>query len=338
MKIEKLVTLGPKSFNENIIKQIDEYDIFVFRINLSHTAVEDIEETINLIRKHTHTPICLDSEGGQIRNQSMNNGGEVIFLKGDKVKIHFSKVDGDSKNISFTPPNFAKQLEPGDILTIDFNEVKMLIDSKNHDHCMATVINGGKVGSNKAVDLNRSIKLPPITPKDEKAIEIGRKMGIKHFALSFAESKSDIERFRFLVGPESYLISKVESLAGLLNLADITEATDAVLIDRGDLSRQVPIEKIPFFQRRIVSFVRNWGKHVFVATNLLETMVLTRQPSRAEVNDVISTLEMGANGLVLAAETATGDYPVECVAMISKLIDQYQHWTPNTSIKELLSR
>ncbi|MBW2599876.1 MAG: hypothetical protein JRC60_07360, partial [Deltaproteobacteria bacterium] len=131
--------------------------------------------------------------------------------------------------------------------------------------------------------------------------------------------------------------SKVESMAGLLNLEEIIDASDAILIDRGDLSRQVPIEKIPFFQRRIVSLARSREKKVFVATNLLESMVKTRQPTRAEVNDVISALDMGANGLVLAAETATGNYPVECVEMISKLINQFENWTPNTSIAELLS-
>lgn len=336
MHIQKLVTLGPKSLNKETISQIDEYGIFVFRINLSHTPFDKLEETISRIREFSDTPICLDSEGGQVRNGSMKKGNEVNFKKGSSVKIHFDSIDGDHENISFTPDNFSSQLVVGDIIHIDFHGVRLLVDKVNDKHCQATVISSGKVGSNKAVDLNREIKLPAITKKDEQSIELGRRMGIKHFALSFAESGNEVDSFRSLIGSDSFLISKVESKPGLLNLEDISDKSDAILIDRGDLSRQVPIEKIPFFQRRIISVVRSKRKMVYVATNLLETMVTTRKPSRAEVNDVISTLEMGANGLVLAGETAAGDYPVDCVNMISKLISQFEHWTTNTSIKELL--
>ncbi|CAN2040233.1 Pyruvate kinase [Candidatus Magnetomoraceae bacterium gMMP-15] len=335
MAAKLLVTLGPASLREDVIKKIDQYGIFVFRINLSHTSIDKLEETINTIRKYTDTPICLDSEGAQIRNQTVQ-GGEVYFKEGEEVKIHFEEVEGDSKNISFTPTGIVKQFKIGDIIYIDFNEVSLKIISVNQDGCNAVVITGGKVGSNKAVDLNRDIELPSITSKDYKAVELGKEMGIKHFALSFAGSKADVKNFRSSIGSDSYMISKIESLDGLLNLSDIIENTDAILIDRGDLSRQVPIEKIPFFQRRIVSLARSRGKKVFVATNLLETMVKTRQPTRAEVNDVVSTLNMGASGLVLAAETAIGHYPVECAKIIRKLIQQFERWTPNTSIEELL--
>ena len=338
MKILKLVTLGPKSFNKEIIEQVGRHDIFVFRINLSHTRIDQLAETIDFIRSNTETPICLDSEGAQIRNQSMENGGEVFFKQGDTITIHFDVVAGDSRNISFTPHGIARQFRKGDILVIDFNEVRLKIKVATENNCQALVESGGMIGSRKAVDLvSRQVHLPTITGKDEQAIELGRKMGVQHFALSFAQSREDVLLFRSKIGKESYLISKIESIAGLLNLEEIIDASDAILIDRGDLSRQVPIEKIPFFQRRIVSLARSRGKKVFVATNLLESMVKTRQPTRAEVNDVISTLDMGANGLVLAAETAMGNYPVECVEMISKLINQFENWTPNTSIAELLS-
>ncbi|MDP6996494.1 MAG: pyruvate kinase [Candidatus Poribacteria bacterium] len=222
------------------------------------------------------------------------------------------------------------------MLSVDFHEVSLCIESISRNYCNALITNEGLVSSNKAVDLNREIDLRSITEKDEKAIEISRKMDVGHFALSFVSDEKAVEIFRKKIGNDSYLISKIECLSGLKNLQAIIGRTDALLIDRGDLSRQIPVGKIPFFQRRIISLSKSKAKPVFVATNLLETMVATKQPSRAEVNDVISTLNMGTSGLVLAAETAIGKYPVECVEMISRLIRQYEYWTPNTSIQELL--
>ena len=336
MNTKILVTLGPSSLNKEVLTRIDRCGIFVFRINLSHTSIAKLADIINWIQLHTDTPICLDSEGAQIRNQCMANDA-VHFVKGETVKIHASEVIGDPHNISFTPSSTVQQLQVSDILNIDFNNVRLQVQGVVSDGCDAIVISGGKVGSNKAVDSNRETNLAPITTKDEEAIEIGKRMGIRHFALSFAGSKADVELFRSKIGNDAYLISKVESVCGLKNLLDITESSDAILIDRGDLSRQVLIEKIPFFQRRITSLVRSKGKNVFVATNLLESMVTTHQPTRAEVNDVISTLMIGASGLVLAAETAAGLFPAECTEMTRKLINQFELWTPNTSMSELLN-
>ena len=336
MNKTKLVTIGPKSLKKNIIQKMDDYGIFVFRINLSHTSINHLKETITTIKIYTNTPICLDSEGAQIRNRKMLND-KVILKDGENIRIFFGDTTEESRNLSLTPFDVAEQLKEGDVLNVDFHNVSLKVTGINQTSCDALVVQGGKVGSNKAVDLQRDIPLLPITPKDEKAIEIGLRMGIEHFALSFTNRKSYVEDFRSKIGNDSYLISKIESISELLNIEDILNNSDAILIDRGDLSRQVPIEKIPLFQRRIISLARYRKKDVYVATNLLESMVETKQPTRAETNDVVSTLEMGASGLVLAAETAVGNYPLECVEMIAKLIDEFECWTPNISIEELLS-
>ena len=141
---------------------------------------------------------------------------------------------------------------------------------------------------------------------------------------------------RELCGEDANIICKIESPSGVNNLESIIERTDEILIDRGDLSRRVPIERIPFLQRRIIATARSMKTPVFVATNLLESMVTTQSPTRAEVNDVVSTLEMGASGLVLAAETAIGKFPVKAVQMIRSLMNESERWTPNTSIADLL--
>ena len=335
MNIRILVTLGPSSLSETTVKKIAQHDISLFRINLSHTPVESIADTIANVQKWSRIPICIDSEGAQIRNQRMN-GHPVKFEAGESVRIHFDDIDGDANNISLSPRGIARDLVVGDRLRIDFDAACIRVVERHRRHCLAVVENGGRVGSNKAVDLDRSLSLAAVTAKDRTAVAVGRKMGIRHFALSFANSRKDVDYMRSLVGADAVLISKIESADGVVNLGGILESSDEILIDRGDLSRQVPIEKIPFLQRRIISLARANGTPVHVATNLLESMIDACQPTRAEVNDVVSTLLMGADGLVLAAETAIGAFPAEAVAMVSRLIDQYRRWTPNSSIPEIL--
>jgi pyruvate kinase len=310
--------------------------VSLFRINLSHTRVEDVEDLIGLIKSCTDVPICLDSEGAQVRTQQFVDG-VVLLDVGSQVKVHLDTVEGDQQNLSFYPPGVAGRLEPDDIIDIDFHGVQLRVTAKNKTFCECIVESAGKMGENKAVAINKPISLPAMTEKDKHAVEIGHRLGIQHFALSFANSAEDVDVFRSCVGDESHLITKIESVRGVRNLIEITDRADAILIDRGDLSREVPIEKIPFLQRRIVSSVKSRHKPVYVATNLLESMVEWHKPNRAEVNDVVSTLEMGATGLVLAAETAIGDHPVAAVQTIRRLVEQFERWTPNTSFDELLA-
>ena len=260
----------------------------------------------------------------------------VAFQKGDIVKIHHAPIIGDGMNISFNPGNVSDQLEIGDEIQVDFNHVLFKITEKSDEHYLAEVMSGGAIGSNKAADVNRDLNFEALTGKDFQAIEIGRANGIENFPMSFANRPEDVMLMRDKCGPDANIICKIESPSGVFNLEGILEQTDEILIDRGDLSRRVPIERIPFLQRRIISIARSIQTPVYVATNLLESMVTTRLPNRAEVNDVVSTLEMGANGLILVAETAIGKHPVEAVKMVRALIDEYERWTPNTSIDEIL--
>jgi pyruvate kinase len=263
-------------------------------------------------------------------------GGTAEFVQGAMVRIPIEPVEGDAGAISFTPIGTARQFVAGDIIHVDFDSVRLRVAEVNGDHCMAEVETGGIVGSNKAADVDREVDLAPITPKDEAAIQIGRRLGLSHFALSFANRATDVERMRTLCGDDARIISKIESPSGLHNLDDILSVTDEILIDRGDLSRRVPIEKVPFLQRRIIAEANERGVPVHVATNLLESMVTTRSPTRAEVNDVVSTLLMGADGLVLAAETAIGSFPVQAVEMIRSLISEVDQWAPDATIAEVV--
>jgi len=334
--IKILATLGPSSLNKDVIGGLTDAGVSLFRINMSHTAAEDLEELIPFIQSCTDIPICLDSEGAQIRTQRLKDGGASLDA-GAEIKLHFDTIEGDAENLSFHPAGIAREFAAGDLIDIDFHGAQLRVTEQSGAYCTAVVEVAGTLGENKAVSVNRPISMPPMTDKDKRAIDIGRRLGIKDFALSFANTPDDVDAFRARIGDDATLITKIESIRGIQNLTAIADRADAILIDRGDLSREVAIEKIPFLQRRIVSSVKSRGKPVYVATNLLESMIDWHQPTRAEVNDVVSTLEMGAMGLVLAAETAIGAHPVAAVETIRTLINHFDRWTPNTSFDELLS-
>ena len=294
----------------------------MFRINLSHTKLEQIEEYINLIRSYSDIPICLDTQGAQVRTGTLM-GGHVNLESGKMVDIVTSPVRGNMTKVPLYPDSVLQQLMVGNLISIDFDTVLLQV-VETGPTCRGRVLSGGKIGSNKAVSIFPLVYMPPLTSIDYAAIETCLRLGIRHMALSFANHRSDVELLRGLVGEDVEIIAKIESRIGLRNLADIIDVTDAILIDRGDLSREIPLESLPFVQKQIIQSANKSKLPVYVATNLLESMVSSSQPTRAEVNDVINTLLDGADGLVLAAETSIGKHPVGCASMIRTLINQYE--------------
>jgi pyruvate kinase len=230
------------------------------------------------------------------------------------IEIRPDGLLGDTSSIPLYPKTTVSKLAPCVLVCLDFNAVLVQVLSVGEELVTGRVLNGGEIGNNKAVTVNRSIELEPLTDKDQNAITLGKQLGINHFALSFANTGSDVDLIRSLTGKNAFIISKVESRQALLNLDEIIELSDAILIDRGDLSREVAIEVIPIVQRQVINRARLKKRSVYVATNLLESMITSPGPTRAEVNDVYSTLEQGASGLVLAAETAIGEHPVASAA------------------------
>ncbi|MBN1636159.1 MAG: sulfate adenylyltransferase [Deltaproteobacteria bacterium] len=331
---EILCTLGPASLNEYVIQRLQELGVDLFRINLSHTRFADLPEIIKFVQSHSSVPICLDTEGAQIRTSYVPEN-ELFLRENETISIKKSNYSGDSPHICFYPDYALDQLEIGDLLSIDFNSVVAQVTEQRDDDMSARILIGGAIGNNKAVTVfNKNIKMPPLTQKDCQALALGREMGIKHVALSFANCGDAVDEIRKHVASGTFVISKIESIKGLENLQDITEKSDALLIDRGDLSREIAIENIPYLQKYIISQASQNGKRVYVATNLLETMVKAPTPTRAEVNDIFSTLRDGADGLVLAAETAIGSYPVHCVMMINKMIRQFGKASSNIAVDE----
>ena len=320
---EILCTLGPSSLNEESIRGLTRLGVSLFRINLSHTKLKDLPRVIRLIQAHTKVPVCLDSEGAQVRTGDY----KAVSLKvkeGTKIRLSSKASKAGPRSLYFYPVDIVRRLVPGDVISIDFHSVKVKVLSKDKNDVWAHVLSGGQIGRNKAVTIERRLALPALTAKDRAAIKIGKRFGIRHFALSFANSAADVREARRAFGGKFTLISKIECQNGVRNLDGILSGSDAVLIDRGDLSREEPIERIPWLQKYIIRRANKARKKVYVATNLLESMTTAHGPTRAEVNDVINTLLDGADGLVLAAETAIGHDPVGCARMMKKLIGQFE--------------
>jgi pyruvate kinase len=322
-EIELLCTLGPASLNDRVIHWLERAGTSLLRLNLSHTRIEDLERIVSFIQKRTRIPVCLDTEGAQVRTGPLVDG-KVTVRENRFLTARARPVAGDQFSISFYPAYIVNKLQVGDFISIDFNAVLSQVVEKNTDEAILRILNGGEIGQNKAVTVQRTLDMPPLTEKDLAAIAIGRRMGIRHFALSFAHRASDVDVIRAKAGAGAIVISKIECLIGLSNLAPIAEKSDAILIDRGDLSREVPIEQIPAIQKMIIRRATAHGAKVYVATNLLESMTSAPTPTRAEVNDIYNTLADGADGLVLAAETAIGQYPVSCARMVVKIVQQFQ--------------
>ena len=308
--------------NPRVIARLEHIGVSLFRVNLSHTRLEDVERVIGTIQSLSSVPVCLDSEGAQIRTTALIDG-TVTLRENSLVTVHSRLVPGDAQHISFYPAYTVAELRPGDFISIDFNAVLTQVVESGPDKAIVRVITGGIVGSNKAVTVHRPIAMSALTDKDRSAIEIGKRLGVRHVALSFANRPEDVDELRALAG-NVFVISKIECRNGLDHLEAIARKSDAILIDRGDLSREIPIERIPATQKYIIRMAKHIGRKVYVATNLLETMVSTPLPTRAEVNDIFNTLSDGADGLVLAAETAVGHYPINCATMVVKLIREFR--------------
>ena len=322
--VKILCTVGPATLNELMLSRLESLGASLFRINLSHTKVEDLPEIIDFIQSHTSVPVCLDTEGAQVRTGQMLDGS-IIVNEHDTLTARAVPIAGNLKTFSFYPEHIVDALNVGDFISIDFNSVLVQVIDKTPGMAKLRVLNGGRMGSNKAVTVQRDMPLSPLTDKDRKALAIGAEKGIKHIALSFANRAEDVDEIRSVFGKPAFVISKIECRNGLLNLTSIAQKSDAILIDRGDLSREVPIEQIPFTQKKIIQCAKAENRPVYVATNLLETMIDAPAPTRAEVNDIYNTLIDGADGLVLAAETAIGKYPIACATMIVKMVHEYEN-------------
>ena len=315
--IEILCTVGPNSINKNFLTNLKGTRVTTLRINLSHTKINEIKKVYNKIRRYSNLPICLDTEGAQIRTSF--KGRKFLKLK-QIVKI---KKKNKLKSFNLYPEIFDK-LKKNQILEIGFENLIIKISTIKKNYCVAKVISQGFLENNKGVHIqNQKIHLSPLTKKDLESIKISKKIGIEKYALSFTNNVNDVKYFNSIL-PKYKKIFKIETRSAITNFNSIIKSCNTVLIDRGDLSKDIGLLDVPVVQRKIQKIAKKNKKKVFVATNLLESMIEKPYPTRAEINDIYNCLELGANGLVLAAETAIGKWPLECVKLLDSIIDKYE--------------
>ena len=304
--------------------------------------LEDLKYFIALAKK-VGIPFIIDTEGSQIRTGVLKSN-KVVIEENAAVKIYNHAILGNAGQINLRPEGIVKQLDSGDILYIDFDSLILRvsdISTVQQGFVTAKAVSGGVLGNNKAVVIDPGMAtkfvLPVLSVKDYESIKLGLEADIEYIAASFMRSGDFVDEVRRTTRGSMKIISKVECLDALENLDDIIAKSDFLLLDRGDLSKEIPIQKIPLTQKIILAKAGREGKGVFVATNLLETMVTNKKPTRAEVNDVVNTILDGACGLTLSAETAIGKYPIACVNMLNKLIHEAEaakdftavHYHPN---------
>ena len=316
MKIKIFCTLGPKSINKKFLN-FSKKNIDLLRINMSHVEAKALPNLIKKIRRQTNVPICIDTEGAQIRTKVKKR---INYKIGKQIKI--LRKGG---NFNLYPITVFDQLKLKDVLDVGFSGLEIKIFKISKDQILAKVIQSGMLEENKGVHLkNRKIKMNFLTKKDLEAISLAKKFKIKNFALSFTNSAKDAERFNKLLKAENKIF-KLETKSALNDISNILKKGNNFLIDRGDLSKDISIEKIPLAQRKITKLGKKYKKNIFVATNFLETMIDNFSPTRGEINDIYNTIELGASGLVLAAETAVGKYPIQCVKILQKVIKVYKN-------------
>src|SRR5262249_10195979 len=238
MKTKILCTVGPASLRPDIIRQLDKRGVDVFRVNLSNTPLDELESTIAFLQGESSTPICLDTEGAQVRCGMMNAG--VLLKEQQTVRLTPTSVVGTADELTLWPHSVFDELQVGNLVNVDFDGAMLRVTKVGTTGAEALVLQGGRVSSNRAVTVQPSPRLPALTQKDVTAIALGVRHGLQHFAISFASGHEDVALLRALIPSSAYVISKIESRAGVRNMDSIIAVSDAILIDRGDLSREIP--------------------------------------------------------------------------------------------------
>ncbi|MBM3583932.1 MAG: pyruvate kinase [Alphaproteobacteria bacterium] len=320
-----VATLGPASSTAAEIRALVEAGVDVFRLNMSHGSHDDQKARVAAIRALEASigrplGILVDLQGPKIRVGKFA-GGLVELIRGQPFRLDQDAAAGDATRAPLLHPEVFAALEPGALLLLDDGRVRLRVERCDARSAETTVVVGGALSDNKGVNLP-GVRLPlgPLTDKDRRDLQFGLDNGADWIALSFVQHLDDVAEARRLIAGRAALMAKLEKPSAIEHLEDIVDMADAVMIARGDLGVEVPPEEVPGLQKRIVGVARQAGKPVVVATQMLESMVRSPAPTRAEASDVATAAYDGADALMLSAETASGDFPVEAVAIMDRII------------------
>lgn len=319
-----VATIGPASSDIEMIRKLFQAGVDTFRLNFSHGSHEDHAERYHNIRKveqEFNRPIGIlaDMQGPKLRLGKFENGS-VDVGPGHVITLDNDPTPGNATRVHMPHPEILEALQVGDPLLVDDGKVSLTIIEKKADAVVAKVINGTKLMDRKGVNLPGTIiEMSVLTPKDRKDLEFALGLGVDWIALSFVQRPEDMIEAKEIIKGRAPVIAKIEKPSAVEHIEAIIELTDAVMLARGDLGVECPPEQVPVIQKRVVRAVRNAGKPLIIATQMMESMISSPTPTRAEASDVATAVYDGADAVMLSAETASGDFPIEAVTMMDRI-------------------
>ena len=323
-RVKIVATLGPSSNDYETIRALFEAGADVFRLNMSHGDHSEIQarhEIIRRIEKDTGRPIAIlaDLQGPKLRVGVFKNGEEELE-EGATFRLDLDKAEGDAKRVCLPHKEIFDALEPGAMLLVNDGKIRLKVEDCGSDFAKCTVIAGGTISDRKGVNVpDVVLPLAALSEKDRKDLEFACQLGIDWLALSFVQRAADVEEGRALAAGRAAIMSKIEKPAAVKAFDSIMAASDGIMVARGDLGVELPVQNVPPIQKRMVRACRAAAKPVIVATQMLESMIESPMPTRAEVSDVATAIYEGADAVMLSAESAAGSYPVEAVTTMSNV-------------------
>jgi pyruvate kinase len=320
-----ICTLGPRTGDPEMIKSLFEAGADVFRLNFSHGTLEEQAAriaTIRSIEAEFQRPIAIltDLQGPKLRVGDFENGA-VELQVGDNFQLDLQEALGDQTRIQLPHPEIFKAIIEGTEILLDDGKLCLRTEKVGSDFARTTVIAGGILSNRKGVNVpNAFLPISPITPKDQKDLEFALDHDVDYIGLSFIQQPEDVREARSLIGDRALIMSKLEKPSSIDHLDDIVAMSDAIMVARGDLGVEMPAEDVPILQKRIIRACRKFGKPVVVATQMLESMISSPTPTRAEASDVATAIYEQADAVMLSAETAIGAFPIDSVKMMQRII------------------
>jgi pyruvate kinase len=327
-KTKIVATVGPASNSREKLYELMQAGVNVFRLNFSHGSHEDHQKVIDHVRslneEHgTSISLLQDLQGPKIRTREVENNG-VELVQGEKLVITMDNVVGNSKKISSSYTALAEDVLVGDTILIDDGKIELKVLEKTGNEVTTLIVYGGILKSKKGINLpDSNVSAPSLTEKDYEDLLFGLKNNVEWIALSFVRKAEDVKYLKDIISKNnstSRVVAKIEKPEALKNIDEIIECSDALMVARGDLGVEIPMEEVPVAQKMIVRKCNQAGKPVIVATQMMESMITNPRPTRAETNDVANAVMDGADCVMLSAETASGTYPVLTVQSMSKTI------------------
>ncbi len=330
-KTKIICTLGPSTDSDDILEQLIQKGMDVARLNFSHGTHQEQKERmakVRLYRERHGRPVAilLDTKGPEIRTKDFENG-PVTLKEGDSFMLTGRDVPGNASQVSITYPNLAKDIAPECRILIDDGLVELQVESIQDMDIHCRVLNPGKVGSHKGINVpDTHIMLPYLSEKDKEDLLLGITEDVDYVAASFVRTANDVNMIRSFLnengGEEIRIVAKIENREGVQNIDEIINTSDAIMIARGDMGVEIPAEDVPVIQKLIIQKVYEAGKQVITATQMLESMIHQPRPTRAETTDVANAIYDGTSAIMLSGETAAGKYPIETLEMMIRIANR----------------